>query len=163
MATNFASGEEAVGAIFDGEKGNRKGEAPAEDSKTKSLAKKPKRGRKKKKGLPNQHGQGQEEDSDEALAVTPDHRDSRGPPRGGGLFDGMLKKSCPYHRGTVKHTLEECDMLRKYFNRLGRKDEAKKKDEEDKGSDGFPSVENMFFIFGGPTANMITRQRKRER
>ena len=50
-------------------------------------------------------------------------------------------------------------MLRKYFNRLGHKDETKKKDEEDKGGDGFPSVENVFFIFGGPTAN-TTRQRK---
>jgi hypothetical protein len=112
VATNFASDEEAVGAIFDGEKGKRKGEAPTEDSKTKSLAKKSKRGRKgNKKGPPNQRGQGQEEDTDEALAVTPDHRDPRGPPRGGGLFDDMLKKPCPYHKGTVKHTLEECGML----------------------------------------------------
>ena len=55
-------------------------------------------------------------------------------------------------------------MLRKYFNRLSRKDEAKKeKDEEGKGGDGFPSVENVFFIFSGPTANMTARQRKRER
>jgi hypothetical protein len=76
----------------------------------------------------------------------------------------MLKKPCPYHNGKVNHTLEECDMLRKYFNRLGRKDEAKKeKDEEGKGSDGYPLVENVFFIFGGPTANMTARQRKRER
>ena len=30
-------------------------------------------------------------------------------------------------------------MLRKYFNRLGRKDEAKKeKDEDDKGGDSYP-------------------------
>ena len=55
-------------------------------------------------------------------------------------------------------------MLRKYFNHLGCKDEAKKeKDEEDKGGDGYPSVENVFFIFGSPTANMTARQRKRER
>ena len=54
-------------------------------------------------------------------------------------------------------------MLRKYFNRLGRKDEAKKeKDEEGKGSDSYPSAENVFFIFGGPTANMTARQCKRE-
>ena len=51
----------------------------------------------------------------------------------------MLKKSCPYHKGKVNHTLEECDMLRKCFNCLGRKDEAKKeKDEEGKGGDGYP-------------------------
>ena len=76
----------------------------------------------------------------------------------------MLKKPCPYHKGRVNHTLEECDMLRKYFNRLGRKDKAKKeKDEEDKGGDGYPSVENVFFIFGGPMMNMTARQHKRER
>ena len=74
----------------------------------------------------------------------------------------MLKKPCPYHKGSVNHTLEECDMLRKYFNHLGRKDEAKKKDAGDKGDDGYPSVENVFFIFGGPTTNMTPWQRKRE-
>ena len=42
VATNFASGEEAVGDIFDGEKGKRKVEAPAEGNKTKSPTKKPK-------------------------------------------------------------------------------------------------------------------------
>ena len=59
IATNIASGEQAVGAIFDGEKGKRKGEAPAEDNKAKNNPKKPKQGNKgKKKGPPNQRGQG---------------------------------------------------------------------------------------------------------
>jgi hypothetical protein len=35
------------------------------------------------------------------------------------MFDKMLKESCLYHRGPVKHTLEECDMLRRYFNKDG--------------------------------------------
>jgi hypothetical protein len=35
------------------------------------------------------------------------------------MFDKMLKESCPYHRGPIKHTLEECDMLRRYFNKVG--------------------------------------------
>ena len=105
-----------------------------------------------------------EEDSDEALVVTPDSKGPRRPRRGGGLFDDMLKKPCPYHKGKVNHTLEECDMFRKYFNHLGRKNETKKeKDEEGKGSDGYPSIENVFFIFGGPMANMTARQRMRER
>ena len=83
VATNFASGEEAIGAIFDSEKGKRKGEAPAEGSKTKNLVKKQKRGRKgKKKGQQNQRGQGQGEDSDEALAVTTDRKGLQGPPLG---------------------------------------------------------------------------------
>ena len=96
IATNFASGEEAVGAIFDNERGKRKVDAPAEGSKAKETPKKPKRGKKgKKKGPPNQRGQGRDEDSDEALIVTPEGKGPRGPPRGGGLFDNMLKKPCP--------------------------------------------------------------------
>ena len=116
VATNFASGEEAVGAIFNGEKGKHKGEAPTEDNKAKNNSKKPKRDKKdKKKGPSNQCSQGQEEDSDEALIVTPDGKGPRGPSRGGGgLFDDMLKKPCPYHKGSVNHTLEQCEMLRKY-------------------------------------------------
>ena len=42
IATNFASGEEAVGAIFDNERGKRKVDAPAEGSKAKDNLKKPK-------------------------------------------------------------------------------------------------------------------------
>src|SRR6185437_1938555 len=95
IATNFAFGKEAVGAVFDDKKAKRKKEAPAEGSKTKTPAKKQKQGKKgKKKGPQNQRDQGQEEDSDEALAVTPDRNGPRGPPRGGGLFDDMLKKPC---------------------------------------------------------------------
>jgi hypothetical protein len=35
IATSFASGEEVVGAIFDGKKSKRVDDAPAEDSKSK--------------------------------------------------------------------------------------------------------------------------------
>ena len=76
----------------------------------------------------------------------------------------MLKKPSPYHKDSVNHTLEQCEMLRKYYNRIANRDEDKKKDTGDKGGDGeFPSVENAFFIFGGPTVNMTSQQRKRER
>ena len=76
----------------------------------------------------------------------------------------MLKKSCPYHKGSVNHTLEQCEMLRKYYNHVTHHDEDKKKDVGDKGGDDeFPSVENAFYIFGGPMANMTSRERKRER
>ena len=54
VATNFASGEEAVGAIFDGKTSKRKKDAPAEGgcSKTKTPANKQKRGEKGKKQAP---------------------------------------------------------------------------------------------------------------
>jgi hypothetical protein len=49
IATSFASGEEAVGAIFDGKKGKRVNDAPAEGSKSKEPHQKNKRGKKGKK------------------------------------------------------------------------------------------------------------------
>jgi hypothetical protein len=49
IATSFASGEEAVGAIFDGKKGKRADDTPAEGSKSKEPPQKHKRGKKGKK------------------------------------------------------------------------------------------------------------------
>jgi hypothetical protein len=49
IATNFASGEEAVGAIFDGKKGKRVDDAHSECSKSKEPQQKHKRGKKGKK------------------------------------------------------------------------------------------------------------------
>jgi hypothetical protein len=49
ITTSFASGEEAVGAIFDGKKGKRVDDAPAEGSKSKDPQQKHKLGKKGKK------------------------------------------------------------------------------------------------------------------
>jgi hypothetical protein len=49
IATSFASGEEAVGAIFDGKKGKRADDVPAEGSKSREPHRKDKRGKKGKK------------------------------------------------------------------------------------------------------------------
>ena len=60
-ATNYATGEEVVGAIFDNKANKREEDAPAEGSnnKTKAPAKKQKRGKKgKKPAPPNQRGPG---------------------------------------------------------------------------------------------------------
>jgi hypothetical protein len=48
IATSFASGEEAVGAIFDGKKGKRVDDVPTEGSKSKEPQQKHKRGKKGK-------------------------------------------------------------------------------------------------------------------
>jgi hypothetical protein len=56
-------------------------------------------------------------DADIVAAI--EHRNPQKPPGGANTFDKMLKESCPYHRGPVKHTLEECDMLRRYFIKAG--------------------------------------------
>jgi hypothetical protein len=70
------------------------------------------------------------------------------------VFDDMLKKSCPYHKTPVNHTLEQCDMLKKYYSRADAKDGEAKKDDGDGDVDGFPVVENVFLIFGGSTVDM---------
>jgi hypothetical protein len=75
----------------------------------------------------------------------------------------MLKKPCPYHRAPVNHTLEQCDLLKRYYSRAAAKDGEAKKDRGDGDAGGFPAVENVFLIFGGATVDMSNSQRKRER
>jgi hypothetical protein len=55
IATSFASGEEAVGTIFDCKKGKRVDDAPAEGSKSKEPQQKHKRSKKGKKPHRNVH------------------------------------------------------------------------------------------------------------
>jgi hypothetical protein len=77
----------------------------------------------------------------------------------------MLKESCPYHKGPVKHTLEECDMLRRYYKPGPSADDGKKKGPNDNGDNQgkeFPNVDNRFMIFGGQTVSLFV-QRKQER
>jgi hypothetical protein len=65
------------------------------------------------------------------------------------MFDDMLKKPCPHHKTPVNHTLEQCNMLKKYYSRAAAKDGEAKKDGGDGDAGGFPAVENVFLIFGG--------------
>jgi hypothetical protein len=145
IATSFASGEEAVGAIFDGKKGKRVDDTPAEGSKSKEPRQKNKRGKKGKKPHHEAREQGHDDDDGEALAVDPARRAPRGP----GVFDDMLNKPCPYHKTPVNHTLEQCDMLKWFYGRAATKDDEVKKDEGDGDAGGFPAMENVFLIFGG--------------
>jgi hypothetical protein len=75
----------------------------------------------------------------------------------------MLKKPYPYHKTPVNHNLEQCDLLKRYYSRAAVKDGEAKKDGGDGDAGGFPAVENVFLIFGGPTVDMSNSQRKRER
>jgi hypothetical protein len=149
IATSFASGEEVVGAIFDGKKGKRVDDAPAEGNKSKEPQQKHKRGKKGKKPRCEARAQGCDDDGDEALAVDPAQRGLRAATRGPSVFDDMLKKPCPYHKTPVNHTLEQCDLLKRYYNRAAAKDGEAKKDGGDGDAGGFPAVEKFFLIFGG--------------
>jgi hypothetical protein len=106
IATSFASGEEAVGAIFNGKKDKRVDDVPAEGNKSKEPQQKHKQGKKGKKPRCEVRAQGRDDDGDEALAVDPARRGPRAAPRGPDVFDDMLKKPCPYHKTSVNHTLE---------------------------------------------------------
>jgi hypothetical protein len=75
----------------------------------------------------------------------------------------MTKKPCPYHKTPVNHTLEQCDMLKRFYGRAAAKDDKAKKDGGDGDAGDFPAVENVFLIFGGATVDMTSRQHKRER
>ena len=90
IATNFASGEEAVGAIFptDDAKGKQRDEAP--EASVPRLPKRKKKDRQEKRAV---------HEADMVAAV--EHKSPQGP-RGPRPFDDMLKKPCPYHQGLVK-------------------------------------------------------------
>jgi hypothetical protein len=107
IATSFAFGEEAVGAIFDGKKGKRVDDAPAEGSNSKEPPAEAQAEQKKARSHATRHAQGCDSDGDEALAVDPSRRGPRAAPRGPGVFDDMLKKPSPYHKTPVKYTLEQ--------------------------------------------------------
>jgi hypothetical protein len=142
------------GAIFDDKKGKCVDDVPAKGGKSKEPQQKHKQSKKGKMPCREARAHGRDNGEDEALAVDPVHRGPRAAPRGPGVFDDMLKKSCPYHKTPVNHTLEQCDMLKKYYSRAATKEGRAKKDGGGGDAGGFPTVENVFLIFGGPTVDM---------
>jgi hypothetical protein len=158
VATKFASGQEAVEAIF------RKDKQPQVEPKTDAPEVSAQRGTKKKA---KNKSRAKRDAADANLVAAAEHRNPRKPPGGAGAFDKMLKEPCPYHQGHVKHTLEECIMLRRHFHKIGPPAEDGKGHDNDKKEggkeDGFPEVHNCFMIYGGQVANASARQRKQER
>jgi hypothetical protein len=145
VATKFASGQEAVEAIF------RKDKQPQGEPKEKA----------------NKKAQAKRNAADANLFAAAEHRNPRKPPGGAAAFDKMLKEPSPYHQGPVKHTLEECVMLRRYFHKAGPpaedgKGQGNNKKEGDKEEE-FPEIHNCFMIYGGQVANASARHRKQER
>jgi hypothetical protein len=102
VATKFASGQEAVEAIF------RKDKQPLGELKTDAPEASAQRGTKKKA---KNKSRAKRDVADVNLVTAAEHRNPRKPHGGASAFDKMLKEPCPYHQGPVKHTLEECIML----------------------------------------------------
>jgi hypothetical protein len=73
----------------------------------------------------------------------------------------MLKEPCPYHKGPMNHNLEDCHLLRRYFESIGIKKDDKKDDPKgDDKDEGFPEIHDCFMIYGGPSTRLSTRQCK---
>jgi hypothetical protein len=110
IATKFASGQEAVEAIFRKDK-QLQGRQPDDVPEASAQCGARKKGKKK--------SQAKRDAADADLVTAAEHKNPRKPPGGANLFDKMLKESCPYHQGPVKHNLDECVMLRRYFHKAG--------------------------------------------
>jgi hypothetical protein len=158
IATKFASGQEAVEAIFrkDKQTQGRQQEDVSEVSAQRGTKKKAKKKLQVKRDA-----------ADADLFAATEHRNPRKPLGGANLFDKMLKESYPYHQGPIKHTLEECVMLRRYFHKAGPPAEGGRGLDNDKKegnkAEEFPEVHDCFMIYGGQVANASARHRKQER
>jgi hypothetical protein len=151
IATKFASGQEAVEAIFRKDR-QPQGRQPEDVPKASTQRGTKKKGKKK---------------SQAKRAAAAEYKNPQKPPGGANLFDKMLKEPCPYHQGPVKHTLEECVMLRRHFHKTGPPAEGGRAHNNDKKEDHkaeeFLEVHDCFMIYGGPVANASARHRKQER
>jgi hypothetical protein len=88
IATKFASGQEAVEAIFRKDK-QPQGRQP--DDAPKASAQRGTRKKGKKKSQAKHYA------ADVDLVAAAEHKNPRKPLGGANLFDKMLKESCPYH------------------------------------------------------------------
>jgi hypothetical protein len=158
IAIKFASGQEAVEAIFRKDK-QPQGRQPKDVPEASTQRGIKKKGKKK--------SQAKHDAADADLVAAAEYKNPRKPPGGANLFDKMLKEPCPYHQGPVKHTLEECVMLRRHFHKAGPPAEGGRAHDNDKKEDHkaeeFPKVHDCFMIYGGQVANASARHRKQER
>jgi hypothetical protein len=158
IATKFASGQEAVEAIFRKDK-QPQGRQPEDAPEASTQRGTRKKGKKKSQAKCNA--------ADVDLVAAAEYKNPRKPPGGANLFDKMLKEPCLYHQGPVKHTLEECVMLQRHFHKARPPAEGGKTHKNDKKKDHkaeeFPEVHDCFMIYGGPVANASARHPKQER
>jgi hypothetical protein len=88
IATKFASGQEAVEAIFRKDK-QPQGHQPEDVPEASAQRGAKKKGKRK--------SQAKHDATDADLVAAAEYKNPRKPPGGANLFDKMLKKPCPYH------------------------------------------------------------------
>jgi hypothetical protein len=150
IATNHASGEDAVSALFDRAQGMKakRDEAAGEGTS---------RCFEKKKSNKCKGGE---------YVTAGERKPSKAPeddsPR---FFDDLLEKSCPNHAYPVKHLLKNCGLAKRWFGSNATRGEQKKKPEpedaagKEKQGD-FPEIDDCLMIFGGLLACKLKRKQK---
>ena len=101
IATSHASGEEAVGAIFDrSDSKARWDEGAGEGASNRSTKRKNKKQR-----------------CDDSLVAATDRKGGRKPTEGTpNHFEKMLEGPCPNHAFSAKHLYKDCGLMRKYLS-----------------------------------------------
>jgi len=152
IAINFASGEEAIGAIFDRSKGKAKREEDVDEGTS---------NRQNKKRNKQRH-------KDRLVAIA-ERKRGQPPPEGTpGHFDKLLEGPCPNHEFPVKHAYKDCNLMKRFFAGNSIKGDRRRKPEEERKDagekeDGFPNVDDCFMIFSESAAYDSKHRRKLER
>jgi len=139
LATSHASGEEAVRAIFFKYKCKAQAK-PMDEAKDRNQ---------RWKGKKDSWRRG---DSEFVTVVHRVHKQKTGK-LNHISFDRIVKLMCCNHGYQVKHTLEECDLIKCYFEddykETGMDAPSGSTSNEEKG-DVFPNSKRCLIIFGGP-------------
>jgi len=142
IATSHASGEEAVGAIFNRPKGKAKQDKDASEGTSKCPA--------KKKNKKQWH--------EGSLVAAADRRGGRKPTEGTpNHFEKLLEGPCPNHAFPVKHLYNDYILLWGFLSGGSNKGEHRKDadptmDDAEEKDGGFPTPDGCLMIFGGPKA-----------
>ena len=142
ITTNHASGEEAVGAIFDHLEGKaRRDEGTGEGTSNRSAK-----------------GKNKKQRHEDSLVAVADRKGGRKPTEcNPNHFENLLDGSSPNHAFPVKHLLKDYGLMRRFLSGGSNKGEQGKDpppttDDAEEMNDGFPTPDGCLMIFGGSAA-----------
>jgi hypothetical protein len=143
IATNHASGEEVVRAIFDCSYGKAKRDKDAGKGTSNHSKKKKKKNKQwyRDSLVVAAERKGKKASAEDA----PDH------------FKKMLEGPCPNHAYPIKHTYKDCGLMKKFLSEGSKKEDGKKKpdpsgDDAEEKEDAFLEETGCLMIFSGPVA-----------
>jgi len=137
IATSHASGQEAVGAIFD----HLKGKAKWDEDTDEGMSNRPNKKKNKK-----QH--------EGSLVAAADRKGGQKPAEGTlDHFEKLLKGPCLNHAFPVKHLYKDCVLMKRFLSRGSNKGDPKLAIDDAEGKDDdFSMLDGCLMIFGGSAA-----------